>query len=59
MHNDRMSIKEYGKLKDRFNPVSFDAEKWISIFKKAGAKYITFTSKHHDGFCMYDSELTD
>jgi len=59
MHNDRMSIREYEKLKDKIQPFLFDAEEWIRVFKEAGAKYITFTSKHHDGFCMYDSKLTD
>ncbi|MEM2929862.1 MAG: alpha-L-fucosidase [Thermoproteota archaeon] len=59
MHNEKMSIQEYEKLANHFNPEWFNAEEWISVFKEAGAKYITFTTKHHDGFCMYDSRLTD
>jgi alpha-L-fucosidase len=59
MHNEKISIQEYEKLATRFNPVGFNAEEWVSVFKDAGAKYITFTTKHHDGFCMYDSRLTD
>ncbi|MGQ9479641.1 MAG: alpha-L-fucosidase [Thermoproteota archaeon] len=59
MHNERISIDEYEKLTGQFNPELFDADEWISIFKESGAKYITFTTKHHDGFCMYDSSLTD
>ncbi len=43
----------------RFNPTRFDAEAWVKLAKAAGAAYITVTSKHHDGFCMFDSKLTD
>ena len=42
-----------------FNPVDFDADKWLAIAKEGGAKYIVFTTKHHDGFCKWDSALTD
>ena len=42
-----------------FNPVDFDASKWLAIAKEGGAKYIVFTTKHHDGFCKWDSALTD
>lgn len=59
MQNDRISVQEYEKLFKQFNPVLFNAKEWVKVFKEAGAKYITFTTKHHDGFCMYDSKLTD
>ncbi len=42
-----------------FNPVNFDAKEWVRIAKQAGMKYIVFTTKHHDGFCKWDSKLTD
>ena len=50
---------EYEKLADHFNPVKFNAEELVSLAKQAGMKYLVITSKHHDGFCMFDSELTD
>ncbi|MEM2946218.1 MAG: alpha-L-fucosidase [Thermoproteota archaeon] len=59
MHNEKTSIQEYEKLASIFNPVRFNADEWVSVFKEAGARYITFTTKHHDGFCMFDSRLTD
>ena len=50
---------EYDSLIREFNPVDFDAGEWVAIAKNAGMKYIVFTAKHHDGFAMYDSKITD
>jgi len=50
---------EYEKFAGQFNPVKFNAEEWVSMAKQAGMKYLVITAKHHEGFCMYDSELTD
>jgi alpha-L-fucosidase len=52
-------VEEYDNLYKQFNPVHFDAEAWVALAKEAGMKYIVFTSKHHDGFCMWDTEYTD
>jgi len=49
---------EYEKFAPRFNPVKFDAAQWVRIAKDAGMKYIVITSKHHDGFSMYDSAVS-
>jgi alpha-L-fucosidase len=51
--------KEYEGLIKTFNPVKFDPEKWAAAAKYAGMKYVVFTTKHHDGFCMFDSKYTD
>ena len=50
---------EYEKFASQFNPVKFDAREWVSIAKNAGMKYIVITSKHHDGFAMYDSKISN
>ena len=52
-------VAEYDNLYQRFNPAAFDAAKWVSIAKAAGMRYMVFTAKHHDGFCMFNSALTD
>jgi alpha-L-fucosidase len=59
METDKIPITEYRKLPPQFNPVKFDAEDWARLAKAAGVRYVTITSKHHDGFCMFDSKLTD
>ena len=51
--------EEYDKLYKQFNPVKFDADEWVQVAKDAGMKYLVFTSKHHDGFSMFDSKLTE
>ena len=52
-------VEEYDLLYKQFNPVKFNAPEWVKIAKAAGMKYIVFTSKHHDGFCMWDTKYTD
>lgn len=51
--------KEYESLKKTFNPTQFNPEKWANAAKRAGMKYMVFTTKHHDGFSMFDSKYTD
>jgi alpha-L-fucosidase len=51
--------KQYEALKLSFNPVSFNPEKWAAAASNAGMKYVIFTTKHHDGFSMFDTKLTD
>ena len=53
-----LNNEAYSKLATEFNPTKFDAEKWVLIAKNAGMKYITFTSKFHDGFAMFDSRYS-
>lgn len=55
MYNAKIPIPEYEALARTFNPVKFDAEKWILVAKRAGMKYLVITSKHHDGFAMFHS----
>jgi len=52
-------VKKYEQLQTTFNPVKFNPEKWAIAAKEAGMKYLVFTTKHHDGFCMFDSKYTD
>ncbi len=50
---------EYESMAMQFNPTDYDPEKWVLLAKKCGMKYICFTAKHHDGFCMWDTEQTN
>lgn len=59
MSNFQMQVKDYEKFAPSFNPVAFDAKEWVQTAKKAGMKYIVITSKHHDGFDMFDSQVSD
>jgi len=51
--------EEYGKLQSQFNPTKYNPAAWVALAKSAGVKYIVITSKHHDGFCLFESEYTD
>ena len=55
----KIPLADYAKIADGFNPTNFNADEWVSIAKNAGMKYIVITSKHHDGFAMFDSASSD
>ena len=59
MHNEKIPVSEYEPLVEQFNPVKFNADEWVSIAADAGQRYIVITSRHHDGFSMYDTALSD
>jgi len=56
---ERIPHEEYSRLAWQFNPCKFDATAWVNLAKEAGAKYIVFTTRHHDGFCLFDSQVSD
>jgi alpha-L-fucosidase len=58
-HERHLKLDEYNRLPAFFNPEKFDAKTWVSLAKAAGMKYITITSRHHDGFAMFDSKVSD
>lgn len=58
MNNQAISAKSYEKIPKFFNPTAYNPEKWVKMAKNAGMKYITITSKHHDGFAMWGSKVS-
>jgi alpha-L-fucosidase len=59
MFHERISRDEYAKLAERFNPSRFDADAWAGLAAEAGMKYMVLTTRHHDGFCLFDSQVSD
>ncbi len=59
MHNERIQVPEYEPLAQQFSPTKFNAEEWVSVAADAGQMYIVITSRHHDGFSMYDTALSN
>ncbi len=59
MHNEKIPVSEYEPLVQQFNPLKFNADEWVSIAADAGQRYIVITSRHHDGFSMYDTAFSD
>jgi alpha-L-fucosidase len=55
----QIPVEVYDNLYKEFNPTKFNASEWVEIAKAAGMRYMVFTTKHHDGFCEFDSKLTD
>ncbi len=58
-HDRKLTVHEYERLPKFFDPEKFDAKAWVALAKAAGMKYITITSRHHDGFAMFDSKISD
>ncbi len=58
MNRAQIPVKEYEQLAKKFKPVKFNAEQWVQMAEDAGMKYIVITSKHHDGFAMYHSQVS-
>ena len=56
---EKVTDEEYQKYFNEFNPVDYDPKKWARMAKEAGMKYMVLTAKHHDGFCLFDSQYTD
>jgi alpha-L-fucosidase len=59
LHNRKLKLNEYERLPRFFDPEKFDAKTWVALAKSAGMKYVTITSRHHDGFAMFDSKVSD
>src|SRR5579864_8955608 len=59
MHTEHISVADYEPLMKQFNPHKFNADEWVSIAADAGQKYMVITSRHHDGFSMYNTALSD
>lgn len=59
MNNLNITVKNYTRLMDFFNPIGFNAQEWVALAKDAGMKYITLITRHHDGFSMWDTKYSD
>jgi alpha-L-fucosidase len=59
MWNERIPFSEYRKLADEFQPDKFDADAWAACARDAGMKYMVLTARHHDGFCLFDSQVSE
>ena len=59
MSKEKMTVDEYRKYFEEFNPTEYNLREWAKLAKEAGMKYVVLTAKHHDGFCLFDSKLTE
>jgi len=58
-YSAKIPSEEYREIASAFNPKEFDAKEWAKVFKECGLQYVVITSKHHDGFCLFDSDVND
>ncbi len=59
MYQEHIPFDEYAPLADRFDPQDYDPAEWVSLARDAGMKYMVLTTRHHDGFCLFDSNVSD
>lgn len=59
MYLEHIPVAEYSKLSERFKPTKFNPDEWVSYAKEAGMRYMVLTSRHHDGFSLFDSKVSD
>jgi len=58
-YQENFSLKEYAQFSDQFNPAHYDPAEWVEVAKDAGMRYLVITTRHHDGFCLFDSQVSD
>jgi len=58
MYNAKIPVSDYAREAARFNPAEFDADAWVRLAKEAGQRYIIITTKHHDGFALFQSQAS-
>ncbi|MEM3105207.1 MAG: alpha-L-fucosidase, partial [Candidatus Bathyarchaeia archaeon] len=59
MYLEHIPAEEYSKLSERFKPTKFNPDEWVSYAKEAGMRYMVLTSRHHDGFSLFDSKVSN
>ncbi|MCC6699804.1 MAG: alpha-L-fucosidase [Candidatus Hydrogenedentes bacterium] len=59
MYQEHIPVEEYAALADQFNPQAFDPSAWVAAAQNAGMKYMVLTARHHDGYCLFDSKVSD
>ena len=59
MHQEHIPYAEYRQIAERFQPQEFNPAKWVALAKAAGMKYVVLTTRHHDGYCLFDSQVSD
>jgi len=58
-YQEHMTLEEYARFADQFNPSHYDPAEWVAVAQDAGMKYMILTTRHHDGFCLFDSQVSD
>ena len=59
MRVERIPVEKYAELAQKFNPTQFNADNWVKLAREAGMRYMVLTTRHHDGFCLFDSKVSN